>query len=177
MQREDAKFLGALAALQTKLTLDCRLVISFPVGALSPGTKWDDIRARVERWITLDAQALPVGEHAVTLDGVPFTMDVRRGNATWAPGLRIHRQDPGDVGFVEMLGDLAARKINKLRPHMAAGSLAILLIETRCEILMSPKKMRDGLADAFPDGLLVGVDQVWLADWSCETAPNYCRRR
>jgi hypothetical protein len=104
-------------------------------------------------------------------------MDVRRDDDTWAPGLRIGRQDPGDVGFVEMLRVLASRKIDKLRPHTSEDSIAVLLVETRCEPLMSPKKMRDGFAQAFPDGLPAGVDQVWFADWSCETAPSYWQLR
>lgn len=176
-QTEDTEFFSRLAALQATLALDYRLTISLPVGALSPGTNWDEILARVEQWITGEAHALPVGEHSIAVDGVPFAMEVRRGDATWAPGLRIGRQDPGDFGFAEVLRHLAARKINKLRPHRAAGAVAILLIETRCEPLMSPKMMRDGLQEAFPDGLPAGVDQVWFADWSCEELPTYCRLR
>jgi hypothetical protein len=40
---------------------------------------------------------------------------------------------------------------------------------------MSGEKMKNGLMTEFPDGLLPGVDQVWWADWPCESVASYWR--
>ena len=42
---------------------------------------------------------------------------------------------------------------------------------------MSSEKMRLALEAAYPDGPPPGADQVWLADWSCESVPSYWRLR
>ena len=74
-----------------------------------------------------------------------------------------------------MLGNQVRRKIVKLSPHKESGSTTVLLLETRCGALMSGEKMKKGLITEFPGGLLPGNDQVWWADWSCESMPGYLR--
>ena len=104
-------------------------------------------------------------------------MHVWREDDSWAPGLYVCRQDPGNDGFVDMVKSQTSRKIAKLAPHQKAGATTVLLLETRCTALMSSEKMRLALEAAYPDGPPPGADQVWLADWSCESVPSYWRLR
>ena len=174
-QSRDTSYFSALAAIEADTCLNHYLFVSFPVGALAPGHDWKGIAARIRRWILEQSNTLSVGHHSVALEGVPFVMNVWRHDESWAPGLHLAREDPGAAGFAAMLGDQVRRKIVKLAQYKTSGSTTVLLLETRCGALMSGEKMKNGLMTEFPDGLLPGVDQVWWADWPCESVASYWR--
>ena len=136
-QSEDTSFFNALATIERDTHLNYRLVVSFPVGALRRGDDWPAIIARVRRWLADEAATLAIGYCRVSLDGVPFVMHVWREDDSWAPGLYVCRQDPGNDGFVDMVKSQTSRKIAKLASHQKAGATTVLLLETRCTALMS----------------------------------------
>jgi len=174
-QSRDTSYFAALAAIEADTCLNHSLFVSVPVGALSPGQDWTAVAARIRHWVREQSNTLSLGHHSVALEGVPFVMNVWRRDESWAPGLRLGREDPGDAEFGAMLGNQVRRKIVKLSPHKESGSTTVLLLETRCGALMSGEKMKKGLITEFPGGLLPGVDQVWWADSSCEGMPGYLR--
>lgn len=166
-QRRDADwFTRVVRGLETELSISpaCRLRITLEYHAVSTGHDWLAIREALKVWITHAVPHLADGSHGIEdIPGVPFRLRVTKASDR-PPGLFFARYEPVDDTLPTRIRLQFDRKAHKLAKYQSAGKTTVLLVENADIALMNEQKMLEEIRRAYPDGLPIGVDQLWYAD-------------
>lgn len=86
------------------------------------------------------------------------------------PGVFFGRFQPDDDTLPVRIKAAFDRKAEKLARYHKPGVTTILLVEIADIALMNEWKMLEAIQTAFPNGPPPGVDQIWYADTSIQSA-------
>ncbi|MCZ6622819.1 MAG: hypothetical protein O7B35_01070 [Deltaproteobacteria bacterium] len=153
-QRRDADwFTCVVSGLEDELSTSpsCRLRITLEYHAVSTGQDWLSIREALKIWITHEVPHLADGSHVTNSSDRPH-------------GLFFARYKPVDDTLPARIRTQFDRKAQKLAKYQNAGKTTVLLVENSDIALMNDQKMLEAIRRAYPDGLPVGVDELWYAD-------------
>lgn len=166
-QRRDADwFTRVVSGLQAELSTSpaCHLRITLEYHAVRPGQDWLAIREALKIWITHEGSHLADGNHRIeNIAGVPFRLRVTKANDR-PPGLFFARYEPVDDTLSARIWTQFDRKARKLAKYQSVGKTTVLLVENADIALMNDEKMLEAIRYAYPDGLPLGVDELWYAD-------------
>lgn len=175
-QRRDSDwFMRAAGNLEEELeaTPPFRLNITLEYDAVGIGQNWAEVRAALKGWISNAAPSLPEGRSLVeTSPGIPFRLHVVKASEG-RPGVFFARYQPDDDTLATRVKAAFDRKGEKLAKYQKPGVTTILLIENDDIALMNEWKMLQAIQRAFPSGAPPGVDQVWYADTSIQSALEF----
>ena len=171
-QRRDSDwFMRAVGELEQELSskLSFRLRITLEYNAIGRGQNWAEIRRSLKDWISNDAENLSDGRHDLDdVPGVPFLLRVAKASDR-QPGVSFARWEPEDDTLVKRIQKLLDRKSKKLAKYQTGRYTAVLLVESEDIALMDDSTMLEAIRDAYPDGLPLGVDEIWYCDSSCQS--------
>lgn len=166
-QRRDSDwFMKAVGSLEKEIRFGhpFRLRIILGYGAIEKGQNWLGIRSAIKNWITDEAVHLKDGRHILSdVPGVPFPLHVTKASDR-PPAVIFGRFAPNDDTLPDRLRAQFKRKAKKLSKYPAMTK--ILLVESEDMALMNHADMQVAICQAFPDGLPLGVDEIWYADTS-----------
>ncbi|MDE0256059.1 MAG: hypothetical protein OYG32_14805 [Rhodospirillaceae bacterium] len=157
--------------------VDGGLVITLDFFAIGKGMDWNRIRADFRSWIVDCAPSLGNGFHEEIIlptskpTEFPIVMSVWKKTAPSTVGFA--RFDPKDDTLPLRIRNLLDRKAKKLRKYQESSSKTIILLENDDIALMNEAKMLDALREAYPDGLPLGVNEIWFADTSISDNPQF----
>lgn len=175
-QRRDSDwFMRAAGNLEKELEAapPFRLGITLEYDAVGIGQNWPAVRAALKSWVTNQASGLPEGRSLVeNSPGIPFRLHVVKSSER-RPGVFFARFQPEDDTLPARVKAAFDRKAEKLARYQKPGVTTILLVENDDIALMNEWKMLEAIQMAFPMGLPPGVDQVWYADTSIESALEF----
>ncbi len=166
-QRRDADwFTRVVSGLHTELatSLSCRLHITLDYHAVSTGQDWLAIRETLKTWITDEVPHITDGSHEIEdVAGIPFGLHLTK-ESNRPPRLFFARYEPPDDTLPARILTQFDRKAQKLAKYQSAGKITVLLVENADIALMNDQKMLEAIRRAYPDGLPIGVDELWYAD-------------
>ena len=166
-QRRDSDwFMKAAGNLQQEIPIKppFRLKITLEYDAVKKGQNWVEIRDAIKNWVTDEALHLKDGHHVLSdVPGVPFPLLVTKASDR-RPAVIVGRAAPVDDTLPNRIREQFTRKASKLVKYPTMTK--ILLVESEDGALMNEADMVIAISRAFPDGLPLGVDQVWYADTS-----------
>lgn len=169
-QRRDADwFLKAAGHLERELpSLPFRLRITLQYDAISEGQDWDNIRRALKSWITSQAPNLRDGVHNFEKDEIPeVPFPVRAWKSiSRPPGVIFSRLAPCDDTLPDRMRQQFDRKAHKLAQYQIGGKTTVLLVDSGDMGSMSDELMLEAIQSAYPNGLPIGVDEIWYADTS-----------
>ncbi len=175
-QRRDADWFTRVAGkLKEELgvLLPFRLNITLKYDAVRIGQDWAAVRSALKSWITNEAPRLSDGRSVIeNAPGIPFRLHVVK-SCDRRPGAFFARFQPDDDTLPLRVKVAFDRKAEKLAKYQAPGVTTILLVENDDIALMNDGMMLDAIQTAFPAGPPPGVDQVWYADTSIESDPEF----
>ena len=156
--------------------VDGGLTITLDFFAIGKGMDWKGIQADLRNWIVDYAPSLGNGNHEKILPTstpteFPIVMRVWKKSAPAIVGFA--RFDPEDDTLSMRIRKLLDRKARKLRKYQGSSSTTIILLENDDIALMNEAKMLDALREAYPDGLPLGVNEIWFADTSISDNPQF----
>ncbi len=177
-RKADDWFLRVVGGLDPVIadSVDCGFTITLDYDAIKSGLDRDGIREVLRRWIENHAPRLDLGNHRIGLPAPvpvenPIVLDVWKGQRPAITGFR--RFEPKDDSLPARVREIMDRKAAKLGKYQGPDSTAILLIENDDIALMNERNMLDAIREAYPNGLLRGVDEVWIVDTSIPTNPVF----
>jgi hypothetical protein len=166
-QRRDSDwFMRAAGGLQQEISVKppFRLRITLEYDAVKKGQNWNAIRSAIKSWVTDKASHLEDGRHILSdIPGIPFRLHVTKASDR-RPAVIIGRFAPSDDTLPNRIREQFTRKADKLAKYSTMAK--ILLVESDDSALMNEGDMLNAIRQAFPDGLPLGIDQVWYADTS-----------
>ncbi len=175
-QRRDSDwFMRATGKLEQELpsTPPFRLSITLEYNAVGIGQNWVAVRAALRSWVSNKAPSLPEGRSLVeNAPGIPFRLHVVKSSER-RPGVFFARFQPDDDTLPARVKAAFDRKAEKLARYQKPGVTTILLVENDDMALMNEWKMLKAIQTAFPMGPPPGVDQVWYADTSIQSALEF----
>ena len=146
------------------IQLPFRLSIILEYNAITTNQDWKAIKQALKNWITNESPKLVNGHYVFgNIPDIPFKLTVFK-DTDMPPKLVFSRFDPNDNTLSSRLKVLCDRKAKKLAKYQGTGTTTILLIENNDIALMHPIIMRQEIQNAYPNGLLPGVDKIWYAD-------------
>ncbi len=175
-QRRDSDwFMKAAGGLENELKKisGFRLKIMFEYDAITKGQNWPLIKDSLKNWINEEAHNIVDG-HCVIKDipGIPFTMHIFKASDR-EPRVIFSRFSPTDETLPDRIFEQFERKSQKLSKYQDKGLTTILLIESDDLALMDDMLMLESTKTAYPKGLPVGVDKIWFADTSIQSAIEF----
>jgi len=175
-QRRDSDwFMRAAGSLEWELEAapPFRLNITLEYDAIGTGQNWVAVRAALKRWVSNEAPGLPEGRSLVeNPPGIPFRLHVVKSSER-RPGVFFARFQPDDDTLPARVKVAFDRKAEKLARYQTPGVTTILLVENDDIALMNQWKMLEAIQTAFPMGPPPGVDEVWYADTSIQSALEF----
>lgn len=174
-RRNSSHFLQVFGALEAEFhdKLPFYLGITVDYESVAVGQNWPSVRAALTDSVAKGAPRLPDGSHVVRdVAGVPFPLHVRK-SCSRRPGLFVSRFAPADTTLAERVKGLLDRKAKKLALYKGRGFSTVLLVESSDIALMNEAAMLSAIREAYPSGLIAGVDQVWFADTSIVGRPEF----
>lgn len=175
-QRRDSDwFMQAVGGLEQELPQkqSLRLNITIEYDAVTKGQDWASIRQSLKNWIIDDAPRLEDGRHILdSLPGIPFRLHVKKASDR-PPGVFFSRFEPHDDTLHTRIHDLFERKAEKLSKYHAEGQTTVLLVESDDIALMNEIKLHDAIRKAYPENPPAGVDQIWYADTTIPSQPEF----
>jgi hypothetical protein len=175
-QRRDSDwFIRAAGGLEQELgkSRPFRLKVTLNYDAVGKGQDWAVIRAALKRWVINEAHHLPDGTHVIgNLSNVPFQLHVEKSSRR-SPGIFFARYVPNDDTLAHRVRQTFDRKAAKLAKYVGPGAITALLVESDDIALMNDLTMLEAIRTAYPSGPPPGVDQIWYADTSIPSAPEF----
>jgi hypothetical protein len=162
-------FMKAAGGLDQELSVKppFRLRITLEYYAVKKGQKWTAIRSTLKHWIASEAHHLKDGSHVLhDIPGIPFRLYVTK-TTDRRPRVIFARIASNDTTLPIRIREQFIRKAEKLGKY--GNMKKILLVESDDSALMNEVELLNALRQAFPNGLPLGIDQVWYADTSVPT--------
>ena len=165
------KTLGPLEKDGELVVPDYSFTISIPVGAISKGIKWPELKLEIKRWFQLEKTSFPLGRSTHNFVHLKFALPVTI-EKHYLPGdkgsIFIARSDMPD-NLTDVLKKALSDKVLKLVAASAQNRILLLEKDSPPHGYTEIAKNIEGLSVSFID--LKMVDQIWVVNtvvWESE---------